>query len=156
MRLWGPENLSVSIVDNTENIVKEGESFQMVASADDPDSDPVTFTWTCPQISSWSAIGNTVNIPEDLTTIDSLSPGTYTFNVVATDGRNGEATRSISILVEEKEAVPPPAPAAPAEKEKTPPPGEPPRPQEKTPEDALREALPDEMKGVFDLLRKKR
>ena len=60
-------------------------------------------------------------------------------------------------LVEEKKEIPPSAPAAPAEKEKAaPPPDEPSRPEEKTPEDALREALPDEMKGVFDLLRKKR
>jgi len=35
-----PVNLTVQIVDNTENKVKEGESFEMIATAVDPDSAP--------------------------------------------------------------------------------------------------------------------
>jgi hypothetical protein len=56
----------------------------------------------------------------------------------------------------EEETTSPAPPPAPAPREKAAPPPEPSRPEEKSPEDALREALPDEMKGVFDLLRKKR
>ncbi|MGA1821543.1 MAG: zinc ribbon domain-containing protein [Thermoplasmatota archaeon] len=101
-----PVNLTVQIVDNPENKVKEGESFEMIATAVDPDSDPITFTWTCPQIPTWSMTGDTVDVPDDITTIDSLGPGMYTFNVVATDGRNGEARRSLTVEVEEKEDKP--------------------------------------------------
>ena len=84
-----------SIMGPEENKVKKGEVFTLSVSAEDADSDPLTFVWTLAG-SDWNATGSSVPGPTDLT------PGDHIFTVTVMDDKGGQTSDTLTIKVLEE------------------------------------------------------
>ncbi len=87
--------------------VTEGDVVRMVATANDPDGDTLTVSWT-----QTAGASVTLSSPNSLeTSFTATAVGSYSFDVQVSDGRGGVATDSISVTATAKPVVlPPPTP----------------------------------------------
>lgn len=72
--------------------VKPAKSGVITCVASDPDKDELTYTWTAER-------GNITGSGDEVTWTAPSEYGTYVISVIVTDGRGGEVTGSINIIV---------------------------------------------------------
>ncbi|MDG6226006.1 MAG: hypothetical protein QCI82_10910, partial [Candidatus Thermoplasmatota archaeon] len=80
------------------SMVKEGDTFTLSATATDPNSDPLTYTWTVDKVPAWSRTGQSVEVEAS----GDLKSGSYVFTVTVSDGKSAESpTDTVQVTIEE-------------------------------------------------------
>lgn len=95
----GDRSPLVANVSASSTTVRVGQTVSFSASANDPDGDPLTFTWDFGDHARWGD-GNRLTLGSPGASHAYASAGTYTVRLQVTDGRGGSVTRDLTLTVQ--------------------------------------------------------